>query len=246
MNFYHLYHGDCLEVLSTLEDQSIDCMIVDPPYSSGAVQDTQRTLRGGMLRSDKFAWFTHDNMSTNGFTWLLRHLLILLRHKLKPNAHGYIFSDWRQYLTVANVLESTGYILNNVVIWNKRHFGMGTHFRHQHEFITFFSNGKAKKTEVHGIPNILSISNVPIEKRVHPTQKPITLITTLLKLSTTNGDVVLDPMCGSGSVMEAAQHMNCSCVGIEIDPYYCDVVKKRCFNRTFLDRDVTYRFFSEN
>ena len=79
-------------------------------------------------------------------------------------------------------------------------------------------------------------------KRVHPSQKPTGLIKVLIEKFSNENDVILDPFIGSGSTIFACQDMKRSCIGIEIDPKYCDLIKKRCFGRQFLDRKVEYKF----
>lgn len=65
------------------------------------------------------------------------------------------------------------------------------------------------------------------EKRYHSTQKPIKLIERLIKASSNEGMIVLDPFLGSGSTAVAAKKLNRNYIGIEIDPNYCEVAKKR-------------------
>ncbi len=220
-----IIHGDCIEVIQGFPDFSIDCMIVDPPYSSGARQDAGKTTRGSMMRGNKFEWFSHDNMSTLGFQWFIRHLLIRLKPKLKPNAAAYMFIDWRQYPTLSQIIESTGFRINNLIVWDKTYFGMGSHYRNQHELISFFSNGAPIKPKRHDIPNIIKIKNIPITKRRHPTQKPYELIKVFIEVSTEKGDVILDPMCGSGASCVAAKLLGRNYVGIDINPEYVEISK---------------------
>lgn len=217
--------GDCLEVIQTFPNLSIDCMIVDPPYSSGARTDSGKTARGKMLRGDNHEWFSHDNMSTTGFSWFIRHFLVLLKPKMKPNAVGYVFSDWRQYPTIAPIIESAGFRLNNLIVWDKTHFGMGGFYRNQHELIAFFSNGASPKPQRRDIANIIKAKNIHVKDRVHPTQKPFELLKPLIEISTQMGDLVLDPMCGSGATCVAAKQLGRNYIGIDISPKYVEVSK---------------------
>ena len=222
-----IIQGDCLEVIETFPNLSIDCLIVDPPYSSGARQDSSKTSRGKMLRGDKHDWFSHDNMSTTGFSWFMRHFLVILKPKMKPNAVGYMFSDWRQYPTISQIIESTGFRLNNLVVWDKMHFGMGGFYRNQHEFISFFSNGASPKPQFRNLANIIKAKNIHVNERVHPTQKPFELLKPLIEISTKKGDVILDPMCGSGATCVVAKQLRRNYVGIDISPEYVEIAKKQ-------------------
>ena len=71
----------------------------------------------------------------------------------------------------------------------------------------------------------------PKARNTHPTVKPLKLMSYLITLGCPPNGTVLDPFLGSGTTMLAAILMNKSCVGIEINPEYCDIAKARCFNR---------------
>lgn len=65
------------------------------------------------------------------------------------------------------------------------------------------------------------------EKREHSTQKPIKLIKRLIKASSNEGDIILDPFLGSGSTAIASKELKRNFIGIELDKKYCDYAKKR-------------------
>jgi DNA modification methylase len=65
------------------------------------------------------------------------------------------------------------------------------------------------------------------EKRVHPTQKPINTLADILKDHTENGDTILDGFLGSGSTLIACEQTDRTCYGMELDPKYVDVIRKR-------------------
>jgi len=83
---------------------------------------------------------------------------------------------------------------------------------------------------------------MPRERLHHPTQKPEYLIKKLLMVHSNSGDLILDPFLGSGTTMSVCQDYRRSCIGIEIDSKYCSTARKRCFGRTFLDREVEYNY----
>jgi len=82
----------------------------------------------------------------------------------------------------------------------------------------------------------------PYSKSDHPAAFPEELPRRLIKMLSFKGDLVLDPFLGSGTTMKAAQDLGRSCVGIEINPEYCEMARSRCFGRIFLDREVEYQF----
>jgi DNA modification methylase len=82
-----IHHGDCLQVMATLPDGSVDVVLTDPPYSSGTRREAAKTLRAkSMVRSER-QWFGTDSLTTNGFTWLMRELAVEVHRLLRDGAH---------------------------------------------------------------------------------------------------------------------------------------------------------------
>jgi DNA modification methylase len=67
----------------------------------------------------------------------------------------------------------------------------------------------------------------PARSEAHPTMKPVALLEALLRNSSRRGDIVFDPFAGSGSTLIACERLARRCFAIEIDPAYCDVVRRR-------------------
>jgi len=229
--YYHdgqvtLYCGDCRDVLPLLDDASIDLVLTDPPYASGARRDADRQVRGSMMRATEDEdWFSHDAMTTWGFTWFLRGILTDTRRVLKRGAHLYVFTDWRQQPNVYGMLEATGYRVNHSLVWDKSHFGMGTYWRNQHEHIVFASNGMPTAMLNRGMGSVIRCPSVPSEQRVHPTEKPGELLRRIL--AAVPGDVVFDPFAGSGTTLRAAKDLGRRAIGVEINPDNCKEAVKR-------------------
>jgi DNA modification methylase len=66
----------------------------------------------------------------------------------------------------------------------------------------------------------------------HPTQKPVALISRVLRNSTVRGEVALDPFAGSGTTLIACEQLGRRCLSMEIEPKYCDVIVQRWENYT--------------
>jgi len=190
-----------------LDDESIDLIISDPPYSSGARQTSQLRQRKGMLRSEKFheQWFGTDNLSTAAFMFFMRGITLQSFQKMKPGGHMYLFIDWRNYPLLVNVLETAGWRINNLLVWDKEIFGMGTNFRNQHELVIFCSKGHPKECNRHDLANVLRSKRVKQEN--HPTEKPEYLISHFVDMSSSEGDIVLDPYAGSGTTAFACREL---------------------------------------
>jgi site-specific DNA-methyltransferase (adenine-specific) len=221
-----VFNADCLQVIEAQDDRSLDLVITDPPYSSGARTDSERQVRGAMLRSmEDEDWFSHDQMTTWGFQWFLRSVFVALRPKLTEGAHVYLFCDWRMAPTVYGLMESCGYRVNHCLVWAKDHYGMGTYWRNQHEHIVFASLGMPADMLNRGMGSVLHGPAVSPQARVHPTEKPLWLVQKIMAAAP--GHRVIDPFCGSGPVLRAAGNLGRRAIGCDVNPHHCAVAAQR-------------------
>lgn len=222
-----LYLGDALEVMDTLHD--VDALITDPPYCSGAATEagrgaaTHQGLRSETIRSGRFSWFGSDNMTTAGLCELLRAMCV--RAPIPDTGSILAFCDWRMVTMLAPAMESAGYRLRNLLVWDKGHFGTGTGFRPQHELILHLTR-RAPKFYSASVGNVIRCARVGRD-RDHPTQKPIDLIGELAEVVCPKDGIVLDPFMGSGSTGIAAVLSGRGFVGIECDKGHFDIACRR-------------------
>lgn len=221
-----LYHGDCLEVMAAMPDQSVSTVLTDPPYSSGGRRENSRSLRKSMTRSvEDDDWIRGDGMSTNGFVWLMRTTALEWRRIVKPGGHVLSFIDWRMAFALMTALETADLRMHPLLVWDKQRLGMGSIFRNQHEFIVHTSAGTPTPPQRRDVPNVLRFP--PVRDGDHPTEKPNGLLETLLSVVSPPGGVVLDPFAGSGSTLYAARSLGHRAIGVEADERYCEVIASR-------------------
>lgn len=221
-----LYMGDCIEVMAEMPERSIDAVLTDPPYSSGGRRENARSIRKSMTRAvEDEDWIRGDAMSTNGFTYLLRLCGIEWRRVLVQGGHALVFIDWRMAAHLASALETADLRQHPILVWDKKHFGMGVVFRNQHEFIVHMTVGQPREPQRRDVGNVLSFSAV--RDGDHPTEKPEPLLRTLLSVVAAPGGTVLDPFAGSGSGLLAARSLGCKAIGVEADERYCEIIAKR-------------------
>lgn len=226
-----LWHGDCLEVLAEMGDQTVDTVLTDPPYSSGGRRENTRSLRKSMNRTtEDDDWIRGDAMSTTGFVWLLRSCGVQWRRILKPGGHVLSFIDWRMWGNLAAALEAADLRQHPLLVWDKMRLGMGAVFRNQHELIVHMSAGNPNDPQRRDVPNVLRFPSV--RDGDHPTEKPDALLQTLLSVVTPPRSVVLDPFAGSGSTLYAARALGHRAIGIEADERYCEVIANRAAQTT--------------
>lgn len=227
-----VHHGDCLEIMAAMDDQTVDAVLTDPPYSSGGRRENARSIRKSMVReTEDDDWIRGDAMSTNGFTWLMRMCGLQWRRVLVPGGHALSFIDWRMAATLAAALEAADLRQHPTLVWDKKRIGMGAVFRNQHEFIVHMTAGNPREPFRRDVANVLSFA--PIKGGEHPTEKPETLLRTLLSVVVKPGDVVLDPFAGSGSTLTAAKSLGIRAIGIESDERWCEAIARRLSQTTF-------------
>lgn len=217
---YRIINGDGLEVAHSLSDASVDALITDPPYCSGAVSESSRTrVKGQGIRSEnrqRFGWFVGDNMGTAGLAWLLRAIAFEATRFLKPTGHALVFMDWRMVPNLIPAIESAGLRYQNLIAWDKGSMGLGLGFRAQHELIAHFTNGSPAYHDA-GTGNVIRCSRVTRADRRHQTEKPTALLAALMRVVVPPGGVVFDPFAGSGTTAEAARDLGLDAILAERD-----------------------------
>jgi site-specific DNA-methyltransferase (adenine-specific) len=186
---------DAVEWLRTLDAESIDLVITDPPYESlEKHRSIGTTTRLKQSKSSTNAWFQifPNDRFEELFTEIYR---VLKRHR-----HFYLFCDAETMFVAKPIAEQVGFKFWKPLVWDKQKIGMGYHYRSRHEFILFFEKGKRKLNDL-GIPDILECPRI---YNGYPTEKPVGVSEVLVQQSSQMGEIVIDPFMGSGSVGVAA------------------------------------------
>jgi DNA modification methylase len=227
---WQVIHGDCLDVMRQLPDGCVDAVVTDPPYCSGSVGESQRVAAKGQgLRSEnvrRMGWFTGDNMGTAGLMFLLRFVAFEATRVAKPSGSFLAFCDWRMAPNIIPAIESAGLRYQNLIVWDKGHFGLGRGFRAQHELVAQFSFGSPEYHDA-SCGNVIRAGRVTADEREHQTEKPTELMARLLKVVAPSDGIVLDPFCGSGSTGVAAIQNGYRFIGIEREASYVDIARRR-------------------
>jgi DNA modification methylase len=232
MTRWEVRQGDALDVLRSLEPRSVSAIVTDPPYCSGGSTETTRRqatsqgIASERTREEGFKWFAGDNMTTPGLVWLLRAVAFEAERLLVPGGSLLVFCDWRMWSNLAPALESGGLRLQNMVVWDKGSAGMGTGFKPTHELAMHLCNGPGKFHAFTGT-NVLRFGRVSATTKDHPTQKPTDLLQSMLRVVSPADGLVVDPFCGSGSTGVACVREGRRFLGVERDPDYCEVARKR-------------------
>jgi site-specific DNA-methyltransferase (adenine-specific) len=163
-------------------------------------------------------------MGTMGYEWLTRRWFLAGLRVVHAGGHLACFTDWRMSPFVHLMLETAGWRLTNMLVWNKGYPGLGSGFRAQHELIILASKNQPEWYS-YDYGNVLQ--SMRLTNTDHPHEKPIDLLEKLIITCTSLHAVVLDPFMGSGTSLLAAKRLNRQAIGIDIDERYCEIAVNR-------------------
>jgi ParB-like chromosome segregation protein Spo0J/DNA modification methylase len=191
--------GSMEEKLSDFKDESVNIVLFDPPW--GVNYNQVRIQTGGTDDFEDSSEYLFKNLKI----WL-----DLLYQKMAPDSHLYMFFGIRYHAFIYHRLKAAGFTVNGLPIyWIK----MGTHHTRNPEIwpgravepIAFARKGSKKIVKVGQPDYIITAPPNPRMKQHHPSAKHPDVFMELIQRSAMPGDVILDPMCGSGMAGVAAQ-----------------------------------------
>ena len=237
--------GDCIELLASLPEGSVDLVFADPPYN---LQLSQELYRPNLTKVDavddgwdKFATFEDYDKFTR--LWLSG-----CRRVLKDTGTLWVIGSYHNIYRVGAILQDLDFWILNDVVWikdNPMPNFRGVRFTNAHETLLWAQKKKgARYTFNHHSMKALNDDlqmrsdwYLPLctgkERRrvngekAHATQKPEALLYRVLLASTNPGDVVLDPFFGTGTTGAVAKKLGRHFIGIERDPEYIKVAEER-------------------
>lgn len=225
-----IYNKDALEIMGEMGDNSIDLIIIDPPYKTTKRGISKKTTTGGLVRSElgkQGKIFKHNDISPKEY-------IPELYRVLKEGSHCYIMTNHVNLQEMLNTATECGFHFIKCLIWDKGNKIMGQCYMSQFEYILFLRKGKHKKINNCGTSDILSVPNKKTKdengKNLHDVEKPVELMKILIENSSLEGDTVLDCFMGIGSTGIACAITNRNFVGIELDKCYFNIAKERIAN----------------
>lgn len=197
---HRIYCGDCTidKTIAALfpDGEKPRLIICDPPYCSGGYQEAQKS-------AGSFGLIANDNLSTKGYQKLIRSMFAIAA----SIDAAYVFTDWRMWSPLQEVVEERSLALRSMVVWDKGTPGMGQLWRTQHELLMYGCKTRTKRRK--GVP---ATGNVIRCKRsgnkLHMTEKPVDLIRQILAADSVCERMlcpVYDPFGGSGPVLTACE-----------------------------------------
>ena len=238
--------GDCIEQMRALPKGQVDLIFADPPYNLQLQGDLHRPDSSKVDAVDDdwdqfesfqaYDKFTHD--------WLKE-----ARDLLSDDGAIWVIGSYHNIFRIGTILQDLGYWILNDVIWRKSNpmpNFRGRRFTNAHE--TMIWAAKSKDSKYRFNYEVMKALNEDLQMRsdwylplctgherlkndegdkLHPTQKPESLLYRVILSSTQKGDVVLDPFFGTGTTGAVAKQLGRDYIGIEADKTYQKEAKKR-------------------
>jgi DNA modification methylase len=212
-------------------------VFTDPPYN---VAIDGHVCGLGRIHHRDFA-MGRGEMSEPEFTAFLQGVFALLAKNTIDGSIHQICMDWRHMGEMLEAGRTVYSELKNLCVWNKTNAGMGSFYRSKHELVFVWKSGTAAhlnnfelgqhgrhRSNVWDYPGVNTMRAGRLEElAMHPTVKPVALVADAIKDCSRRGGLVLDPFCGSGTILIAAEQTGRKARALEIDPTYVDVAVRR-------------------
>jgi len=206
-----IIHGDCIDVLRSMPSESVDAIVTDPPYGIGYVNHYKPAPR---VANDGAAYI-----------WWLAEAFRVLR---SPGALV-CFCRWDTEQDFRMAIRLAGFRARGQIIWDREAHGTGDLFGDvapQHDNAVFATKGRYRFAG----PRLKSVQRamrVAHQHRQHPTQKPTSILRTMIESLTRPHSLVLDPFLGSGSTAVAALEAGRRVIGIELEEVHVATARAR-------------------
>jgi len=252
--------GDCIALMRALPEASVDMIFADPPYNL--------QLGGELLRPDNSRVDAVDNdwdkfADFSRYDSFTRAWLGAARRVLKPDGTLWVIGTYHNIFRIGTALQDEGYWLLNDVVWRKSNpmpNFKGKRFTNAHETLIWAARDRRARRYTFNYDSMKELNEgiqmrsdwlLPLctgverlkgadGKKAHPTQKPEALLFRCIMAASNPGDLILDPFFGSGTTGAVARRLGRRFIGIERDPAYAALARRRIAQVTPLAaEDVT-------
>jgi DNA modification methylase len=237
---HHLLCGDARDQAAydqLLAGAQAEFVFTDPPYN---VAIDGHVCGLGRVRHREFMMASGE-MTEAEFTAYLETVFRRLAENSVDGSIHQVCMDWRHAWEMLAAGRAVYSELKNLCVWNKNNGGMGSFYRSKHELVFVWKSGTAAhvnnfelgqhgrhRTNVWDYAGVNTMRAGRLEElEMHPTVKPVALVADAIKDCSRRGGLVLDPFCGSGTILIAAERTGRKARALEIDPNYVDVAVRR-------------------
>lgn len=241
-----IIQGDCVELMNSLPEKSVDVVFADPPYNlqlGGNLQRPDNSEVNGVTDD----W---DQFDTNDAYDLMTHdWLNAARRVLKDDGSLWVIGTYHNIFRVGTTLQDQGFWIRNDIIWRKTNpmpNFRGTRFANAHETLIWATKSEDSRPTfnydamkmMNGGVQMRSDWTMPIctgrerikksnGEKAHPTQKPEALLHRVIVSTSNPGDVILDPFFGSGTTGAVAKKLGRHFIGCEREEEYIRYAQRR-------------------
>lgn len=255
--FDYISNTDCIQGMKSLPENCVDIIIADPPYNlskSGEWKWDNSISLSGMGGNWNITNENWDNMSLEDYFNFTLAWLTEAKRILKPTGSMWIFGTYHNIGIINIACQMLGIEIINEVVWYKKNAFpnlSGRRLTASHETILWTHSGGKKrnyyfdyeyskngdfsddalKSVGKQMRTVWDLSNNKKSDELkygkHPTQKPIKVLTRMIKISSKPDDVLLTPFAGAGSECVAAKITGRHYIGFELEKEYCEIAEKR-------------------
>lgn len=209
-------------IAKLMGSKKIKSVIIDPPYGVAVAESKE-----GFQTLAKNKAIVNDHLqSDEEYCKFTRDWIEAITPHLERKNSFYIFNSDKMVFALREGMMEAGVKFGQLLIWVKTHAVVGRmDYAPQHELIAYGWHGvheflKSKDKSVLVCPK-------PNKSKMHPTTKPLDLMRRLILNGTRIGDVVYDGFLGSGTTLLACEQTKRICIGVELDPEYCQTIIDR-------------------
>lgn len=233
---HRLYCGDARQLASynvLMAGDTAGMVFTDPPYNLQVAS----LVGKGRLQYREFAMASGE-MSEGAFRQFLEDVFTHITAHCRDGSIHFFCMDWRHIELLLSVSSTLYTELKNLCVWDKGRGGMGSLYRSQHELIAVLKAGRAphvnnielgkygrNRTNVWRYPPARPGGEADLD--LHPTSKPVSMISDAILDCSHRGNIILDPFGGSGATLLAAERTGRRGYLVELDPRYVDVIIRR-------------------
>ena len=232
--------GDCLEEMKKIPDNSVDLIVTDPPFniSKKGAKISRKSMkltsikRNSDIKLDFGEWDRFENRGK--YHEFIEKIFVELIRIMKNKAWCYIWFDKFETGFLVDLCYKYNMNPKTIIVWHKTN--PAPQFRKVNwlsctEFCFVFSKGNCKMKNYGYIKDMHTVWNHVNSsiygKTEHPTEKPVELLSKMIKTCSNSNELVLDCFLGSGTTAVACKQLGRKCIGIEISPEYIEMAKKR-------------------
>lgn len=241
-----IHKGNCVDIMRSLPDESVDCVFADPPYNLQLRGDLHRPNNSKVDAVDN-EWDQFDSL--RAYDKFCIQWLEAAQNLLKPDGTIWVIGSYHNIFRLGYIMQDLGFWILNDVVWRKSNpmpNFRGRRFCNAHETMIWASKSEDSKyffnydamKSLNEDKQMRSDWTLPIcnggerlkddqGQKVHPTQKPESLLYRVMTASTQTGDTILDPFFGSGTTGAVAKKLGRNYIGIDEDQTYINAAQKR-------------------